>query len=130
MSNEETLSFIDDYKNFDVLWDVNNRDYLNNKVRLDKLKVLAKKYNTDISGVKNKIKSLRSYFSKEHSKTLKKNNGSDGNINYVSPWFAYKELLFIKDTVTSKETRDIVLKERRENELKETRESGANEQVS
>ncbi|VVC93569.1 unnamed protein product [Leptidea sinapis] len=58
----------------------------------------------DIDGVKKKIKSLRSYFSKEHQKVIKKKSGAGSDEIYVSPWFAYKHLLFTADSVAPRES--------------------------
>jgi len=44
----------------------------------------------DAAAVKSKIKSLRSYYSKERQKVLKKKSGSATEENYSSSWFAYK----------------------------------------
>lgn len=60
----------------------------------------------DAAAVKSKIKSLRSYYSKERQKVLKKKSGSATEENYSSSWFAYKSLLFISDSTTPRETRD------------------------
>lgn len=60
----------------------------------------------DAAAVKSKIKSLRSYFSKERQKVLKKKSGSGTEENYSSTWFAYNSLLFISDSTTPRETRD------------------------
>lgn len=106
MADEITLNFIEDYRNFPQLWDPNNKLYTNKVKRNDGLQVLATKYNMDIDGVKKKIKSLRSYFSKEHQKVMKKKSGSGSDEIYVSPWFAYKHLLFTADSVTPRKTRE------------------------
>lgn len=60
----------------------------------------------DTAAVKLKIKSLRSYFSKERQKVLKKKSGSGTDENYTSSWFAYKSLLFISDATTPRETKE------------------------
>lgn len=106
MADEITMNFIEDYRNFPQLWDPNNKLYTNKVKRNDGLQVLATKYNMDIDGVKKKIKSLRSYFSKEHQKVMKKKSGSGSDEIYVSPWFAYKHLLFTADSVTPRKTRE------------------------
>ena len=64
MSSEDTLNFIEDYRSYRVLWDINDKKYANKQARADALQELASKYNLNIVGVKNKIKCLRSYFSK------------------------------------------------------------------
>lgn len=57
------------------------------------------------AAVKSKIKSLRSYFSEERQKVLKKKSGSETKENYSSAWFLYNSLLFISDSTTPRETR-------------------------
>jgi len=47
-----------------------------------------------VKEVKNKIKSLRSYFAKEHQKVTEKSGTGIDDV-YDSPWFAYKSLRFI-----------------------------------
>ena len=48
-----------------------------------------------VKEVKNKIKSLRYYFAKEHQKVTEKKSGAAVDDVYDSPWFAYKSLRFI-----------------------------------
>ena len=99
--NNVTLQFIEDYKKFECLWNTNMKAYTNKNVRNEALKTLDRKYGLGgIKAVKNKIKSLRSYFAKEHAKYLKKTTGFGADEAYVPAWFAYKPLLFIKDTYT------------------------------
>ena len=64
--HSKTLEFIEDYRTFSALWDVNNKDYTNKIKRNDALSALAKNYEMSLTEVKNKIKSLRSYFAKKH----------------------------------------------------------------
>jgi hypothetical protein len=68
----KTLQFIEDYRTFTALWDVNNKDYTNKIKQNDALSTLATNYEMIIKEVKNKIKSLRSYFAKEHQSDKKK----------------------------------------------------------
>ncbi|KAL7645823.1 UNVERIFIED_CONTAM: hypothetical protein RMT77_002720 [Armadillidium vulgare] len=103
----KTLAFIEDYRSFTALWDVNHKDYTNKIKRNVALNALATNYEMSIKEVKNKIKSLRSYFSKEHQKVTDRNSAADLGDVYDSPWFAYKSLSFILDSITPKETKDI-----------------------
>ncbi|KAJ8730009.1 hypothetical protein PYW07_017047 [Mythimna separata] len=114
MADKITLNFIEDYRKIPHLWDPNNKLYTKKVKRNNGLQVLATKYNMDIDGVKKKIKSLRSYFSKEHQKVMKKNSGAGSDEIYVSPWFAYKHLLFTADSVTPRETRETSTKEKKD----------------
>jgi len=67
----KTLAFIEDYRSFTALWDVNHKDYTN-KIKRNALNALASNYKTSVKEVKNKIKSLQSYFAKEHQKVTEK----------------------------------------------------------
>ncbi|KAG8176987.1 hypothetical protein JTE90_005731 [Oedothorax gibbosus] len=82
---EKTLEFIEDYRSFDVLWDVNNQFYTKKKERKAAIDSLCEKHNMTEREIKNKIKCLRSYFAKEHQKYL------DTGRTY---WFAYEAMLF------------------------------------
>ena len=102
----ETLAFIEDYRSFAALWDVNHKDYTNKMKRNDGLNALATNYKMSVKEVKNKIKSLRSYFAKEHQKVTEKKSGAGVDDVYDSPWFAYKSLMFILDSITPRETKE------------------------
>ncbi|KAJ8949001.1 hypothetical protein NQ314_008307 [Rhamnusium bicolor] len=102
----QTLSFIEDYRSHSALWDIVDKDYTNKMKRNDTYTVLARKYNMTVKGVKNKIKNLRSYFSKEHQKVTEKKNGAGAEDKYDSPWFAYKSMLFISDSVTPRQIKE------------------------
>uniref|UniRef100_A0A8D8TQ96 MADF domain-containing protein n=1 Tax=Cacopsylla melanoneura TaxID=428564 RepID=A0A8D8TQ96_9HEMI len=101
-AERSTLNFIEDYKKHSALWDSNCKLYVNKTARKEALNQLGAKYNLDIHGVKNKIRSLRSYFSREQIK-VRKSLGSE--VAYESPWFAYKALLFKKDSHSQRHTR-------------------------
>lgn len=73
MDENQTLLFIEAYKAVKLLWDANHADYCNKFKRNDALEYIGNEFNLDASAVKVKIKNLRSYFSKERQKTLKKN---------------------------------------------------------
>lgn len=101
MDKELTLKFIEDYKNFACLWNTNLITYTNKNVRNEALRTMDRKYELGgIKAVKNKIKSLRSYFAKEHGKYLRRTRRTEAEKAYVPPWFAYRHLLFLKDTYT------------------------------
>ncbi|KAJ8965291.1 hypothetical protein NQ314_004220 [Rhamnusium bicolor] len=106
MSSDQTLSLIEDYRSHSALWDIVDKDYTNKMKRNDAYTVLARKYNMTVKGVKNKIKSLRSYFSKEHQKVTEKKSGAGAEDKYESPWFAYKSMLFISDSITPRQTKE------------------------
>lgn len=62
---------------------------------------LGKKGNMKVVSVKNKIKCLRSYL-----KCSKRKSRSASQERYMSKWFAYKALKFLKDITTTKEIRE------------------------
>lgn len=65
---------------------------------------MCTKFNTNVAAVKSKIKSFRSYFSKERQKNKFKKSTSATEENYSSQWFAYKSLYFLFLTTTPSET--------------------------
>jgi hypothetical protein len=97
---------------------VNNKDYTNKIKRNYALSALAKNYEMSIKEVKNKIKSLRSYFAKEHQKVTKKSGAGVDDV-YDSPWFAYKPLMFILDSITPRETKETDVGETKKSELED-----------
>lgn len=105
-SDQLTLNFIEDYRCHPLLWDTSDKSYTNKNKRNDAYESLATKYGMSIKAVKTKIKNLRSYFSKEQQKMLVKKSGAGTDENYETPWFAYKSLLFIGDTLTPRFTKD------------------------
>lgn len=106
MDENKTLQFIESYKAAKLLWDANHPDYCNKIKRNDALESIANEFNIDVSAVKIKIKNLRSYFSKERQKSLKRKSGLGADETYVSSWFAYTPLLFVSDSSTPRETVD------------------------
>nr|CAH7738427.1 unnamed protein product [Callosobruchus chinensis] len=109
MNNEQILEFIEDYRSYQCLWDIHSKFYANINKRNDAYRELSEKYNINEKAVKNKIKSLRSYFSKEHQKVTEMKSGSGSDSKYDSTWFAYRQLLFIADSVTPRQTKDSIV---------------------
>jgi hypothetical protein len=54
---------------------------------------LGKKYSLDSKSTLNKIKILRSYFHREHSKVLKKKSGSSDDEIYRSSWCVCRHMV-------------------------------------
>ena len=106
VDHTKTLAFTEDYISFTALWDVNHKDYTNKIKRNDALNALATNYKMCVKEVKNKIKSLRSYFAKEHQKVTEKKSGAGADDVYDSPWFAYKSLMLILDSITPRENKE------------------------
>jgi len=93
-SSEKTLDFIEEYRKCTVLWRSLDNNSKNREERRSAPQELVEKYSLDSKSILNKIKSLRWYFHREHSKVLKKKSGSSADEIYRSSWFAYKLMLF------------------------------------
>ena len=74
-NTEKTLDFVEEYRMCSVLWHSLDQNYKNRQMRSNALQELRTKYLLDSKSVLNKIKSLRSYFHREHTKVLKKKSG-------------------------------------------------------
>ena len=103
---DKTLQFIEDYRQHTVLWCAGDKNYKNREMRRDALQILGEKYSLNSKAVLNKIKSLRSYFHREHSKVIKKKSGCSTEETYQSSWFGYKSLVFILDGNDIREGKD------------------------
>nr|CAI5838770.1 unnamed protein product [Callosobruchus analis] len=68
--------------------------------------MLSQKYSMALQGVKNKVKILRPYFSKERQKVTEKKSCERAEDKYDSPWFTYTSILFISDSITERATED------------------------
>ena len=79
----KTIASVEDYRSFTALWDVNHKDYTNKIKSNDALNALATNCKMSVEEVKNKIRSLRSYFAKEHQQS-----GAGVDDVYDCPWFA------------------------------------------
>jgi hypothetical protein len=104
--HSKLLAFIEDYRSFSALWDVNQKDYTFDIKRKYALRALATNYDMSVRGVKKKIKKLRSRFAEERQKVTRKKSGAGVDDVYDSSWFAYKSLMFILDPVTPRETKE------------------------
>lgn len=101
-NNEKTTSFIEDYHNSPELWNNKISDYKDIRIKNDKLKQLASKYNCTVAEVKKKIKNLRSAFHRERKKLQSKKSGSSPSKK--GKWFAYELLSFLVDVDVPKST--------------------------
>lgn len=93
---KRTILFIEDYHNSPELWNNKITDYKDNKLKNDKLKHLASKYECPVLEVKKKIKNLRSAFHREHKK-LQASKKSDSSVSKKVKWFAYEPLSFLSE---------------------------------
>lgn len=108
-SNQTILDFIEEYRSYPELWDCKNKGYTNKVKRNDAYQKLSEHFQMDVNTVKAKIKSLRSYFSKEFRKVSIVKSGSGSDTKYKSNWFAFDALMFISDTALPKTTKDTMM---------------------
>lgn len=92
MDGNQALQLIDAHKAVKRLWDADHTDLCNKIKRNYALERIANEFDIDVSAVKMEIKNLRSRFSKERQKTLKRKSGSVADETYVSSWL---HLLFL-----------------------------------
>ncbi|CAH2012159.1 unnamed protein product [Acanthoscelides obtectus] len=92
---EKTTLFIEDYHNSPELWNNKIAAYKDNRLKNDKLKQIATKYECTVIEVKNKIKNLRSAFHRERKKLQSKKSGSSPLTK--GQWFAFELLSFLLD---------------------------------
>jgi len=105
---KKTLDFIEEYRKYTILWRSSDKNYKNREERRSALQELGEKYSLDSKSILNKIKSLRSYFHREHSKVLKKKSGSSADKIYRWSWFASKHMLFILQGDEAREGKDTI----------------------
>ena len=94
-SSVKTLDFIEEYRKYAVLWGSLDKNYKNREERRSAVQELGEKYSLDSKSILNKIKCLRSYYHREHSRVLKKKSGSSADEIYRSSLFAYKHMLLM-----------------------------------
>jgi hypothetical protein len=54
LSNENILKFIEDYKQYKILWNSRDKEYKNNRKKRDTLALLAEKYCASVTDIKAK----------------------------------------------------------------------------
>jgi hypothetical protein len=71
LSKEKTLEFIEDYRQYEILWNSRDKEYKNNRKKRGISALLAEKYCASVTDIKAKIKMHRSSFHCEHKKLCK-----------------------------------------------------------
>ncbi|KAK4887692.1 hypothetical protein RN001_003963 [Aquatica leii] len=92
------LRLIELYREREILWNCKLKEYKNKNKRHDALLEIAVSFGVSKEEVDKKIRYLLSHFAREVKKendTNKSGNGSDER--YKSKWFAFKNLLFLRD---------------------------------
>ncbi|XP_046976672.1 uncharacterized protein LOC124542833 [Vanessa cardui] len=104
---ENTILFIDCYKQKPILWDPTDINYYKNDLKNDAWSEIAKCLNTNVESCKHKITSLLSAFRREKNKTKKgKGTGKGASEVYKSKWYAYEAMSFLMDRDKPRNRRD------------------------
>lgn len=95
-TNDKTILLLEIYKDAECLWNPKNADHKCANKRYDALKNIAEAVECDVQEVKRKIKNLTGQFYRERMK-YRKYKKSGATSVFVSKWFAYNYMLFLKD---------------------------------
>lgn len=95
-TQDKIILLLEMYKKAECLWNPKNENHKCGNKRHDALKEISLVVEFDESEVKRKIKNLTGQFYRERMKyrTYKK---SGAGSHFISKWFAYKYMLFLKD---------------------------------
>lgn len=104
-SREKICELIEEFKTKEVLWDSSNMEYKNKQKKSDAWQEIAENINAEKSEVEKKVKSLIGQFQRETKKTKTK-SGDGTDDTYDSKWFAFKNLMFLKDKTKPHSTRE------------------------
>lgn len=95
-SKEATIQLIELFRENDLLWDCRSKDYKNRQLKNDAFTQIAETLQVEKDAVEKKIKSLIGQFQREIKKSKTKSGDGVDDI-YVSKWFAFQSLMFLKD---------------------------------
>jgi hypothetical protein len=71
LSNDKTSEFIEDYRQYEILWNSRDKEYKNSRKKRNILALLAEKYCASFTGIKTKNKTQCNSFHCEHKKLCK-----------------------------------------------------------
>ncbi|VVC24086.1 MADF domain [Cinara cedri] len=98
-SGEQTIYFIETYRDRSLSWDPNNSQYKNKNKRRDGLTEIAISFGMEKFDVEKKIKNLQSRFAREKKKEKEsRKTGSGAGEAYTSKWFGYDSMLFLANS--------------------------------
>lgn len=108
-SESDTLKFVDLYHKHDCLWNYRMEVYKNKDARENALSLIMKELEMNgltITDIKNKIKTIRTMYKKEHSLVQKsKKSGMGTDELYVPKLFWYKKAdIFLNGVVNTRNT--------------------------
>lgn len=106
-SDEQTISFIEMYRDRPVLWRSSDPEYKNRNKRHDALIEIAVSFGIEKQDVEKKIKNLQSQFARERKREKQsRTTGTGADEAYNSKWFAYQIMMFLVDKNNPNKTQD------------------------
>lgn len=106
-TNAQVLELIEMYRLRPVLWNCRLSEYKDRNKRHDAFVEIADNFKTDKAEVEKKIKSLLTIFAREVKKVKdSQKSGAGSDEIYVSKWYCYSSLLFLRDRNAPRNTID------------------------
>lgn len=108
-SENDTVKFVELYREYECLWDVTKQSYRNNQMRVGALERIVKEMNIDgftIAEARQKIKSLRNTYNQELQKiekSIKSGMGGDDVYTPALKWFHIMDA-FVRRTKEKRQT--------------------------
>ena len=103
-SKKQTLELIELLHVQECLWNVKNEVYKDRQKKKDALAAIASQMDINVNDVDKKITNLKNQFNREVNK-MKTKSGSGADDVYVSPWYAFKPLGFLRNNNLPKPAR-------------------------
>lgn len=104
-TEEQTLMLIDLVRDFPNIWNPENETYKNKNKRTDAFNDIAEAVGFSREECERKWKVVQNQFRRECVKSVTKSGQGTSEL-YVSHWFGYKHLMFLKDRNKPRHTRD------------------------
>lgn len=95
-THDKIILLLELYKEAECLWNPRNPNHKCANKRHDALKEISLAVKFDVPEVKRKIKNLTGQFYRERMKYRKYKKSGAGSY-FISKWFAYNYMLFLKD---------------------------------
>lgn len=94
--SEKIMTLIEEYRKYECLWLPSDKKYKCRNSKEDAWEEIGKVIEADVAEIKRKMKNLIAQFYRERKKraAMKK---SGAGAHFVSKWFAYNALLFLRD---------------------------------
>ncbi|KAG5868838.1 hypothetical protein JTB14_033277 [Gonioctena quinquepunctata] len=105
-SRENVCKLIELFREKSILWDATERYHKNKQKKYDAWGEIAAQFDIDRGEVENKMKSLIGQFQRDLKITTKSKSGDGTDDIYQPKWFAFKNLLFLRDKIKPRTTRE------------------------